>query len=141
MKTVHNKKSILLGKVVHYTMTWSDQEAHLDIWIGVLFTPKLVYLYINFYLITFTSVSDSRIVFLWKNLLFIKFRFSILSSRRKRLPVFVSVECEQADTESQRVQHFVLHRGQQDLQLLRLCRDWARTQVGVTSDWPKKLND
>ena len=69
-------------------------------------------------------------------LLLIKFRLPVLSPWSKGLAVLVPVEGEQADAEAEGVEHLVLHRGQQDLQLLGLHRDGARAEVGVTSDGP-----
>ena len=54
------------------------------------------------------------------NLLFIEFGLSVLPPRGQRVPVLVSVEGEQGDGEPERVEHLVLHRRQQDVQLLTL---------------------
>ena len=69
-------------------------------------------------------------------LLLIKFRLPVLSSGCEGLAVLVPVEGEETDAEAEGVEHLVLHRGQQDLQLLGLHRDRAGAEVGVTSDGP-----
>ena len=69
-------------------------------------------------------------------LLLIKFRLPVLSPWSKGLAVLVPVEGEETDAEAEGVEHLVLHRGEQDLQLLGLHRDRAGAEVGVTSDGP-----
>ncbi len=51
------------------------------------------------------------------------------------------VEREKADREAKRVEHLVLHGGEEDVQLLRLRRDGARTQVRVPSYRPEQYMD
>jgi hypothetical protein len=48
------------------------------------------------------------------------------------------VEREQADREAERVEHLVLHGGEEDVQLLRLRRDGAGTQVRVPGYRPEQ---
>ena len=72
------------------------------------------------------------------NLLFVEFWFPVVASLCEWVSVFVSVECEEADRETQGVQHLVFDRRQQNVQLLRLRRYGTRAQVGVPSYGPKK---
>ena len=72
--------------------------------------------------------------------LLIKFRLPVLSPWGEWLAVLVPVEGEETDAEAEGVEHLVLHRGQQDLQLLGLHRDGAGAEVGVTSDGPAVLS-
>ena len=72
------------------------------------------------------------------NLLFVEFWFPVVASLCEWVSVFVSVECEEADRETQGVQHLVFDRRQQNVQLLRLRRYGTRAQVGVPSYGPAK---
>jgi hypothetical protein len=67
-------------------------------------------------------------------------------SLRQKVPVPVEaalslallpVEREEADGEAEGVEHLVLHGGEEDVQLLRLRRDGAGTQVRVPSYRPE----
>jgi hypothetical protein len=51
------------------------------------------------------------------------------------------VEREQADREAESVKHLVLHGGEEDVQLLRLRRDGAGTQVRVPGYRPEQYMD
>ncbi len=51
------------------------------------------------------------------------------------------VEREKADREAERVEHLVLHGGEENVQLLRLRRDGAGTQVRVPSYRPEQYAD
>ncbi len=51
------------------------------------------------------------------------------------------VEREEADGEAEGVEHLVFHGGEEDVQLLRLRRDGAGTQVRVPSYRPEQYMD
>ena len=122
---------------------------------GAYFGSLSILSSLNIYLWTFcwidTILRIGQEVFLYKifsvlslihcydmneHLLFIQFGLAVVSPRGERLTVLVSVEGEQGDAEAEGVEHLVLDRAQQNLQLLRLHRDRAGAEVGVAGDGP-----
>lgn len=66
---------------------------------------------------------------------FVQHRLPVLRPVGERVSVVVPVEGVERDGEAQRVEDLVLDGGDEGLQLLHLCTDGARAQVGMAGDW------